>query len=72
MTLAMDALLVSSKARIGCVLGRAGNVPETASSWFLPRIVGLPTALDLVENWDPGFTGTASRKPACYDEWIRG
>lgn len=48
MTLAMDARLVSSKARVGFVFGRIGIVPEAASSWFLPRIVGLPAALDLV------------------------
>ncbi|MFC6707151.1 enoyl-CoA hydratase-related protein [Flexivirga alba] len=42
MTLAMDARLVSTKARFGLVFGRLGIVPEAASSWFLPRIVGLP------------------------------
>ncbi|GGB34527.1 enoyl-CoA hydratase [Flexivirga endophytica] len=47
MTLAMDARLVSTKARFGLVFGRLGIVPEAASSWFLPRIVGLPRALDL-------------------------
>jgi enoyl-CoA hydratase/carnithine racemase len=52
MTLAMDARLVSSKARVGFVFGRIGIVPEAASSWFLPRIVGLPTALDLVLSAD--------------------
>jgi enoyl-CoA hydratase/carnithine racemase len=48
MTLAMDARLVSSTARFGLVFGKIGIVPEAASSWFLPRIVGLPAALDLV------------------------
>lgn len=52
MTLAMDARLVSTKARVGFVFGRIGIVPEAASSWFLPRIVGLPTALDLVLSAD--------------------
>ncbi|MGO1165103.1 MAG: crotonase/enoyl-CoA hydratase family protein [Janibacter sp.] len=52
MTLAMDARLVSTNARIGFVFGRIGIVPEAASSWFLPRIVGLPTALDLVLSAD--------------------
>lgn len=52
MTLAMDARLVSAKARVGLVFGRIGIVPEAASSWFLPRIVGLPTALDLVLSAD--------------------
>jgi len=48
MTLAMDARLVSTSARFGLVFGRLGIVPEGASSWFLPGIVGLPKALDLV------------------------
>lgn len=52
MTLAMDARLVSTTARVGFVFGRIGIVPEAASSWFLPRIVGLPTALDLVLSGD--------------------
>ncbi|KAJ1684779.1 hypothetical protein LUZ63_020050 [Rhynchospora breviuscula] len=48
MTLAMDVRLASTKARIGFVFGRLGIVPEAASSWFLPRIVGLQTALEWV------------------------
>ena len=46
MTLAMDVRLASEKARIGFVFGRLGIVPEACSSWFLPRIVGLDTALE--------------------------
>lgn len=48
MTLAMDIRLASSKARIGFVFGKLGIVPEAASSWFLPRIVGLQQALEWV------------------------
>jgi len=48
MTLAMDIRMVSTKARIGFVFGRLGIVPEAASSWFLPRIVGLQQALEWV------------------------
>ena len=48
MTLPMDARLASEKARIGFVFGKLGIVPEACSSWFLPRLVGLPTALDWV------------------------
>ena len=46
MTLPMDARLASERARVGFVFGKLGIVPEACSSWFLPRIVGLPTALD--------------------------
>lgn len=48
MTLAMDARLISTQGRFGLVFGKLGLVPEGASTWFLPRIVGLPAALDLV------------------------
>ena len=48
MTLAMDIRMASTKARIGFVFGRLGIVPEAASSWFLPRIVGLQQALEWV------------------------
>jgi enoyl-CoA hydratase/carnithine racemase len=46
MTCAMDVRLASNKARIGFVFGKIGIVPEACSSWFLPRIVGLPQALE--------------------------
>lgn len=52
MTLAMDARLVSTQARFGLVLGRIGIVPEANSTWYLPRLVGLPRALDLVLSAD--------------------
>lgn len=48
MTLAMDIRLASTTARIGFVFGRLGIVPEAASSWFLPRIVGIQQALEWV------------------------
>lgn len=45
MTLPMDIRLASENARIGFVFSRRGIVPEAASSWFLPRIVGISQAL---------------------------
>lgn len=48
MTLAMDLRLASTKARIGFVFGKLGIVPEAASTWFLPRIVGISQALEWV------------------------
>jgi enoyl-CoA hydratase/carnithine racemase len=47
-TLAMDLRLASTAARIGFVFGRIGIVPEAASTWFLPRIVGIQQALEWV------------------------
>src|SRR4029077_9264697 len=46
MTLPMDVRLASESARFGFVFARRGIVPEAASSWFLPRIVGISQALD--------------------------
>ena len=44
MTLPMDIRIVSEDAKIGFVFARRGIVPEAASSWFLPRLVGISTA----------------------------
>lgn len=52
MTLAMDLRLASTKARIGFVFGRLGIVPEAASTWFLPRIVGVQQALEWIYSAD--------------------
>lgn len=46
MQLAMDIRLASENARFGFVFARRGIVPEAASSWFLPRIVGISQALE--------------------------
>ena len=46
MTLPMDIRLASEEARFGLVFARRGLVPEAASSWFLPRIVGISKALE--------------------------
>jgi enoyl-CoA hydratase/carnithine racemase len=46
MQLPFDMRLASENARFGFVFARRGIVPEAASSWFLPRVVGLPTALE--------------------------
>jgi enoyl-CoA hydratase/carnithine racemase len=46
MTLAMDVRLASDAARFGFVFARRGIVPEAASSWFLPRLVGVAQAAE--------------------------
>jgi enoyl-CoA hydratase/carnithine racemase len=46
MTLAMDARIAARDATFGFVYTRLGIVPEACSSWFLPRLVGIPTALE--------------------------
>jgi enoyl-CoA hydratase/carnithine racemase len=46
MTLPMDARLAGDGARFGFVFSRRGLVPDAAASWFLPRVVGIDTALE--------------------------
>ena len=48
MTLPMDVRIASSAARFGFVFARRGIVPEAASSWFLPRVVGISKAAEWV------------------------
>ncbi|PKK15340.1 MULTISPECIES: crotonase/enoyl-CoA hydratase family protein [Thermomonospora] len=48
MTLPMDIRLASEKAKFGFVFARRGIVAEAASSWFLPRVVGISQAMEWV------------------------
>ncbi|MFP6641755.1 MAG: crotonase/enoyl-CoA hydratase family protein [Myxococcota bacterium] len=49
-TLPMDIRLASEKAKFGFVFARRGLVPEAASSWFLPRIVGIAKSMEWVST----------------------
>ncbi|MET0659545.1 MAG: crotonase/enoyl-CoA hydratase family protein [Steroidobacteraceae bacterium] len=46
MTLPMDIRLASENAKVGFVFARRGIVPEAASSYFLPRVIGISRALE--------------------------
>ena len=46
MQLPMDIRMASTTARFGFVFARRGITLEAASSWFLPKLVGLQTALE--------------------------
>jgi enoyl-CoA hydratase/carnithine racemase len=46
MTLPMDYRIAATDARLGFVFAKIGIVPEACSSWFLPRLVGMPKALE--------------------------
>ena len=46
MQLPMDIRLASTEERFGFVFARRGITPEACSSWFLPRLVGMQTALE--------------------------
>ena len=46
MQLPMDFRMASTEAKFGFVFVRRGITPEAASSWFLPRLVGMQNALE--------------------------
>ncbi|MGY1593862.1 enoyl-CoA hydratase-related protein [Geodermatophilus sp. SYSU D00708] len=48
LTLPMDVRIAAESARFGFVFPRRGIVPEAASSWFLPRVVGISQAMEWV------------------------
>lgn len=52
MCCAMDIRLASERARVGFVFNKIGITPEACSSWFLPRIVNMGTALEWVYSGD--------------------
>jgi enoyl-CoA hydratase/carnithine racemase len=43
-----DIRIAADGARFGFVFTRRGLVPEAASSWFLPRVVGISQAMEWV------------------------
>jgi enoyl-CoA hydratase/carnithine racemase len=45
LTLPMDIRIAAQGAKIGFIFARRGLVPEAGSAWFLPRIVGMSTAM---------------------------
>jgi 2-(1,2-epoxy-1,2-dihydrophenyl)acetyl-CoA isomerase len=47
MTLACDIRVASDQARIGFIFRRLGLAPEFGSTFLLPRVVGLPRAMEL-------------------------
>ena len=46
LTLAMDVRIAATTAKMGFVFSRRGVVPEAASTWFLPRLVGIAQAAE--------------------------
>jgi enoyl-CoA hydratase/carnithine racemase len=48
MTLPMDFRIAAADAKVGFVFARRGVVLEACSSWFLPRIMGVSKAAELL------------------------
>jgi enoyl-CoA hydratase/carnithine racemase len=45
LTLPMDIRIAAAGAKMGFIFARRGLVPEAASAWFLPQLVGLAQSL---------------------------
>jgi 2-(1,2-epoxy-1,2-dihydrophenyl)acetyl-CoA isomerase len=59
--LACDILIASDKASFMEAFGRVGLVPDTGSSWFLPRLVGPQRAAEMMFTADSVDAATAER-----------
>lgn len=57
--LACDIRVASESASFIEVFGRVGLIPDTGSTWFLPRLVGPAKALELIWTTDPVDASTA-------------
>ncbi len=62
MSCAMDIRLVAEKAKVGFVFNKIGITPEACSSWFLPRIVNMGTALEWIYSADLIEAGELERR----------
>lgn len=59
--MACDILIASDKATFMEAFGRVGLVPDTGSTWFLPRLVGPARAAEMIFTADPVDAATAER-----------
>lgn len=66
MTLPMDVRVAAENARFVFPFTRRGIIPEACSTWFLPRIVGVSTALEWTLGGAP-----VSAEDACSAGLVR-
>ncbi len=59
--LACDIRIASEAASFIELFGRSGLVPDTGSSWFLPRLIGTARAAEMIFTTDPLDAQTAER-----------
>jgi len=59
--LACDIRIASETASFIEVFGRVGLVPDTGSSWFLPRLIGPARAAEMFFTTEPVDAATAER-----------
>ncbi|MGE3621424.1 MAG: enoyl-CoA hydratase/isomerase family protein [Acidimicrobiia bacterium] len=65
LALACDVVLASERARFGPVFVRRGILPDHAALWFLPRVVGLLAAKDLMFSGRVLDAGEAAELRLC-------
>jgi 2-(1,2-epoxy-1,2-dihydrophenyl)acetyl-CoA isomerase len=61
LALACDIRIASEAASFIELFGRAGLVPDTGSSWFLPRVIGASRAAEMIFTTDPLDAQAAER-----------
>ena len=61
LALACDIRIASEAASFIEVFGRVGLVPDTGSTWFLPRLVGYARAAEMVFTTNPVDAAAAER-----------
>src|SRR3954451_6868649 len=59
--LACDLRIAADNASFVEVFGRVGLVPDTGSTWLLPRLVGYARAAEMMFTTDPVDAATAER-----------
>jgi 2-(1,2-epoxy-1,2-dihydrophenyl)acetyl-CoA isomerase len=59
--LACDIVIASESASFIEAFGRVGLVPDTGSTWFLPRLVGYARAAEMIFTAEPVAARTAER-----------
>ncbi|HUP82787.1 MAG TPA: enoyl-CoA hydratase-related protein [Candidatus Limnocylindria bacterium] len=59
--MACDIVIASDKASFMEAFGRVGLVPDTGSSWFLPRLIGPGRAAEMMFTADSVDAATAER-----------
>jgi 2-(1,2-epoxy-1,2-dihydrophenyl)acetyl-CoA isomerase len=61
MAMACDIVIAAESARFIEAFARIGLVPDTGSTWLLPRLVGYARAAEMVFTADPVDAATAER-----------